>query len=58
MGRVGSLGKLPEIKSYRKAEYSNTQQDLPFHGIPSHVTRLMEAFSGFGYSFQLKSNKE
>jgi hypothetical protein len=29
MGRVGSSETLPEIKSYCKAEYSNTQQGLP-----------------------------
>jgi hypothetical protein len=28
-----------------KTEYTNTQQGLPGHGIHSHVTRFMKAFS-------------
>jgi hypothetical protein len=56
-GRVGSSKTLPEKHITNKTEYTNTQQGLPVHGIHSHVTRLMKAFS-FGWSFQLKSIKE
>jgi hypothetical protein len=33
-------GEYLEQKSHCKAEYSNTQQGLPVHGILSHVVRL------------------
>jgi hypothetical protein len=50
-GRVGSSKALPEKHKTSKAEYTNTQQGLPFQGILSHVTRLMKAYKGSGFSF-------
>jgi hypothetical protein len=51
MGRVGSSRVLPEKYKTSKAEYTNTQLGLPVHGIHSHVTRLMKAYKGSGFSF-------
>jgi hypothetical protein len=48
---AGSSGRLPEVNQQSKAEYTNTQQDLPAHGILSHVSRLMQAFRVLGKVF-------
>jgi hypothetical protein len=50
-GRVGSSKTLPEKHKTSKAEYTNTQQGLPVHGIHSHVTRLMKVYNGSGFNF-------
>jgi hypothetical protein len=54
-GRAESFGGLPEQKLQGKAEYPNTQQGLRVHGIYSHVSRLMKACNGSGFSFSGKA---
>jgi hypothetical protein len=50
-GREGSSKTLPEKHITSKTEYTNTQQGLPVHGILSHVTRHMKAYTGSGFNF-------